>query len=297
MTVGASIPGQVPHFALYGEPSTQDDADFFHVEDVRSRSRLYDWAINPHTHKGLFQTVLIVEGEAETRLDDQNITLGPLSLVGIPSSTVHAFRFRPETEGYVLTMAESILFRDARTQALFQPLFQAPQVIDLSKTPQNARRVVSTLEHIMTEFQWPMTGRSLMVEWLLQAFLLLLVRQVALQTEHSLPERLQADLFSRFKILVEAHYQHHWPVARYARELGVTESRLNRLCKALAGRSAFKVIQDRLLLEARRKLTYIAAPVSLLAYELGFEDPAYFSRFFKKHTGLTPAEYRRIGTS
>ena len=47
------------------------------------------------------------------------------------------------------------------------------------------------------------------------------------------------------------------------------------------------------MLEARRKLTYIAAPVSRLAYELGFQDPAYFCRFFRKHTGMTPSEFRR----
>ena len=63
--------------------------------------------------------------------------------------------------------------------------------------------------------------------------------------------------------------------------------------RTVAGKSPFEVAQERLLLEARRKLIYIAAPVSLLAYELGFEDPAYFWRFFKRRTGMTPKEFRR----
>ncbi|HNH36489.1 MAG TPA: AraC family transcriptional regulator, partial [Rhodocyclaceae bacterium] len=55
---------------------------------------------------------------------------------------------------------------------------------------------------------------------------------------------------------------------------------------------AFDLVQARLLLEARRRLVYIAAPVSLLAYELGFQDPAYFCRVFKRATGMTPTAFR-----
>ena len=59
-----------------------------------------------------------------------------------------------------------------------------------------------------------------------------------------------------------------------------------------ARRSALAFVHERVLREACRRLIYIAAPVSTLAFELGFEDPAYFCRFFKRHTGLSPREYR-----
>jgi hypothetical protein len=68
--------------------------------------------------------------------------------------------------------------------------------------------------------------------------------------------------------------------------------RLNRLCLKIAGKSAFEMTQDRLMLEACRKLTYVPAGVASIAYELGFQDPAYFSRLFKKLVGMTPKEYR-----
>jgi AraC family transcriptional activator of pobA len=54
-------------------------------------------------------------------------------------------------------------------------------------------------------------------------------------------------------------------------------------------------VQNRLMLEARRKLTYVPASVSQIAYELGFNDPAYFCRVFKRHNGVTPSEFRRRG--
>jgi AraC family transcriptional activator of pobA len=67
---------------------------------------------------------------------------------------------------------------------------------------------------------------------------------------------------------------------------------LNRLCLKIAGKSAFEITQERLMLEACRKLTYVPASVAGIAYELGFQDPAYFSRLFKKLVGLTPKAYR-----
>jgi AraC family transcriptional activator of pobA len=93
--------------------------------------------------------------------------------------------------------------------------------------------------------------------------------------------------------LVESHHLDHWPVARYAKTLGMSAERLNRMLRAETGRTALQLVHERLVREAQRRLLYIAAPVSRLAWELGFEDAAYFSRFFKRLVGLSPAQFRR----
>ena len=59
------------------------------------------------------------------------------------------------------------------------------------------------------------------------------------------------------------------------------------------GYNALRLIHNRLAREACRRLVHVAAPVSRLAFELGFDDPAYFCRFFKRHTGVSPREYRQ----
>ena len=100
-------------------------------------------------------------------------------------------------------------------------------------------------------------------------------------------------LFTRFIVLVEAHHAEHWPVSRYADRLGLTPERLNRVTRAETGQAALDLVHERLAREACRRLTYVAAPISQLAYELGFEDPAYFCRFFKRHAGCSPREYRQ----
>ncbi|HEY0834582.1 MAG TPA: helix-turn-helix domain-containing protein [Azospirillum sp.] len=291
--------GGVPLFALYGEEAHATDAEFVHVEDIQSRSRLYNWEIRSHAHRGLFQTVVLLDGGARVDLDDRTVEVsGPCAIV-IPPAVVHAFQFRPDTQGFVLTVAEAMLFdglfggASPHSRPLFEALFLEPCTIDLARDPAAGGRVAALLDQLVAEFRWPQLGRAMMCEWLVRGVLLLLERQRASVTGATRSERVRTELFSRFRALVEEHYAEHWPIPRYADALGLTERRLNRLCRALANRSAFEVVQDRLLLEARRRLIYIAAPVSLLAYELGFQDPAYFNRFFKKLTGTTPAAFRR----
>lgn len=284
----------VPHFALYGEAAVTPDAGFIHIEDIRSRSHLYDWGIDTHTHKGLFQLLVVLQGQAEVRLDDLKATVSGPCAVLVPPATVHSFQFTPGTQGYVLTVAEAVLFDGAGGpgQTYLEGLFRAPATFNLSDDPASLGRISGLLDQVMAEFRWPQPGHAPMCEWLVRALLLLIERQRAAGGP-SAPDQRRTELFARFRTLVEEHFTEHWTLPRYADALGITQSRLNRLCRQLVDRSAFDVVQDRLLLEARRRLIYIAAPVAMIGYELGFQDPAYFNRLFKKLTGETPAAFRR----
>jgi AraC family transcriptional activator of pobA len=145
---------------------------------------------------------------------------------------------------------------------------------------------------MVEEAAWPRQGNALMLEWLARSVLLLLARVHAEQSAASRSGHAEFRLFAAFRAAVEQHYRDGVPVAHYAGLLRVTPVRLNRLCLKLAGKSAFDIVQDRLMLEACRKLTYAPSSVASIAYELGFQDPAYFSRAFKRHTGVTPKAYR-----
>jgi len=155
-------------------------------------------------------------------------------------------------------------------------------------------RIEAILRHLIAESAWPLFGHTLMLEWLARSVLLLLVRLDADDRSADRSGRHDFELFSRFRSLVEAHYKQQWLVGAYADELHVSASRLNRLCLKLGGQSAFDMTQHRLMLEACRKLTYVPSSVATIAYELGFQDPAYFSRLFKRHIGTTPKEFRRV---
>ena len=95
-----------------------------------------------------------------------------------------------------------------------------------------------------------------------------------------------------FRRLIETRFRDHWTVEQYADELGLSPARLNRLCNQLLGKTAKTLPHERLLLEIKRRLIYTRSTLDEIAWDLGFRDPAYFSRFFKRATGSTPGSYR-----
>jgi AraC family transcriptional activator of pobA len=282
----------VPTFSLYGEANTAVSREYIHIEEISARSAARNWQIDTHVHEGLLQLLFVFSGTARVLLDsDEKAYESPLAVV-IPPGVIHAFKFMPQTEGYVLTLDSSGLAGQSEdgTQ-LFSVLKGEADVISLDCEGSNsARRIRGLLEQIEAEFRAPGAASIRLQVWLVRALLLLLVR-ARLHAESTTDER-TAGLMERFRELVEAHFAEHWPVERYAKELTLTASRLNRLSQKNIGQSAFALTQERLLLEARRKLIYTSAPISQLAYELGFSDPAYFCRFFKNNTGQAPSTFR-----
>ena len=102
------------------------------------------------------------------------------------------------------------------------------------------------------------------------------------------------ETFEQFRQLIEHHYIEHWSVSDYASQIGMTESKLYVLCKKMTDQTPSKIIQQRLLIEAKRNLVYTIKPINVIAYELGFQDPAYFSRFFNQQTGISARDFAAV---
>jgi AraC family transcriptional activator of pobA len=99
-------------------------------------------------------------------------------------------------------------------------------------------------------------------------------------------------LFLRFLEAVRTHFEHNYSVGQLARLLGSTELKLNELARLHTGKTAQNVIYGLIASEAKRLLTYENLAVKEIAHRLGFDDPFYFSNFFKKQAGLSPKKYR-----
>ena len=282
----------IPIFALYGETPAAP-VDMLHVEAIQSRSRLYQWKIDVHAHRSLHQILWIGSGTATIALDEQRVQRdGPVAVI-VPPGVVHGFKFSPHTEGQVFTFNPHAMIEGdvpATGQAL-RDLFAAARILEFEPDGAATMRIDRLFAELADEFASPDAGNSPVPLWLGRAIVWRLAQQSERQARHAAPG---GDQFTRFLLLVEAHHCEHWPIARYADALGMTPERLNRLAKAETGQNALDVVHARLTREACRRLTYIAAPISKLSFELGFEDPAYFCRFFKRRTGQSPRDYRRV---
>lgn len=111
------------------------------------------------------------------------------------------------------------------------------------------------------------------------------------ETAQNSPNNPTIQYFSKFQQRVRQVGTTH-SIARLADELVITPVHLNRICQAVAGKSASQLVQEHTLNEARKYLTYTTYSVPEIAYLLHFEYPNYFARFSRKHTGLSPTGFR-----
>jgi AraC family transcriptional activator of pobA len=238
---------------------------------------------------------LVTAGPVTVTLDDTRAALAGPAVMIIPAGTVHSFRFRADTLGSVLTVDLSRVLSMAAPvhQSPIETLFSMPRAIDLRGDPQLAMRAGQLLDRLAYEFAQPDSSAAPVGSWLACCVLWVLALGTAGHGSSEIHSSRDAERLRRFRHLIEAQYLKHWPVERYAGHLSLSETSLNRLCRRLAGSTAFDLIQQRLALEARRRLVYAASSVSGIAGELGFKDPAYFSRFFRRHSGVSPVDFRR----
>lgn len=287
--------GDVSRYALYGEGVGAIAPEFLHIEPISERSSLYEWTISPHAHPGIFQLLLLESGSGVLATDGSRAELVPASLVALPSGCVHAFRFAPDAEGWVLSIASDLL-ADPRIAALCAPARVPggkPRWALLEPKSAPAARLSWLLADLDTALGDDRAGTLADAHAAQLALILALAEQAlaAGEQDASAPGRRDA-LVTRFREQVERHYREGWSVAAYARALGATAPTLTRACREVAGRAPGDMVLDRVLLEAMRNLTYSTASVSQIADNLGFSDPAYFARFFKARTGMTASQFR-----
>lgn len=123
----------------------------------------------------------------------------------------------------------------------------------------------------------------------LAAALLLLVMAVPEGSGHRPPTR---QAFVWFRDELEASFRTRHKVAEYAARLGYSTRTLNRLARENTGLSAKQLIDERVVLEAKRLFAHGPDSVAGIAGRLGFDDPSNFSKYFQHRTGLTPAAFR-----
>jgi len=110
--------------------------------------------------------------------------------------------------------------------------------------------------------------------------------------EHSRGEI--TSILQSFRQLVEVHFREHWPVSKYADEIGITYDRLHSICDRTLGKSPLQLLHQRVIQEARMRLERSGNTVQEISDSLGFNDATYFSHFFKRNTDYPPARYRRL---
>ena len=270
-------------YALFGETANLPDP--LHIETIAARSALHDWELAPHRHVRLHQLLLLRSGGGTLHLEGHAAPLAAMSLVNVPPGAVHAFAFERGTQGWVATLTDDLV------EQLLRPADAERQALAKAGPFDADAALVALMTQMLAEFEGTAPSRALVLQGLCTVLLGLAARAAARATP---PPRDApgSALLRRFEAQVERHLLEHRTVAEHARALAVTPTHLSRVLRATSGQPASRLIELRLMREARRQLAYTSLPVSTIAYTLGFADPAYFSRVFSRVEGLSPRAVR-----
>lgn len=275
--------GGIQNFNLFGESA--DLPDVVHCETIGYRSRLHNWELFVHRHPRLHQILLVESGGGTIDVDGTRSSFNAGTCINLPAGTVHGFDFSPETEGWVVTLATEILDETLVTSEGLGPHLQTALVLP------DCLKLRPYVEQLFAEYAAQDFGRAQVLRSLCGVVMGLVARE-AVEADRSEDWPHEYALFRRFTTLVERHFLDHWAVALYADALAVTPGHLSRVCRRAAGVSASGIKLERAIREARRLLTYTNLSISQIAYELGYIDPAYFSRVFSKACGKSPRDFR-----
>lgn len=287
---------QIPNYALYGEMAEKAKEVAVHIEAIADRSPDLDWVIKPHRHGKLFQLLCIFNGELTVQLDDKTHCLEGNWVVTIPMGVVHAFRFRPQSEGVIISVSDDILTDTDLVDGpqYLQPLFENSALIEFASGDTQLGQLRNYVNLLREEFATLHSAKNSALVLLIRLLFIAVRRQFDHVTLDTIPVDSQIRVVADFRKLVENHYKQHWQVTDYADRLNISTSTLNRMCRDQLATSAKSLIQTRVITEAKRRLIFTRQPLEQIAYFLGYKDPAYFSRIFKKVTGESPGEFRRL---
>ncbi|TNE67780.1 MAG: helix-turn-helix domain-containing protein [Alphaproteobacteria bacterium] len=283
----------IPRFFLYGEAAHPMDEPFVHAETIACRSREYNWTIRVHRHGDLNHMLIILAGGGTMEIDGRQLAFRAPALLVVPAGVAHGFAFDANTEGWVITMADRS-WRSVAAGPAAGALFVAGRAtmheLQASRGPQLDRWA----SLIADETGRSQQGAEAATAAALTLLLVELTRALAPRDRaESAPVGRRPALVERYRALIEVHHAEGLAVSDYAARLGVTPARLRAACQAVAGEAPIALLQARLISEAKRFLCYTDRTVAEVAYALGFDDPAYFSRLFTHRTGTTPGAYRR----
>lgn len=258
-----------------------------------------DWSqqstSRPHRH-AYHEIIWVRKGTGLHLIDGRPVPITPNSVSLIAQGQVHTTVEAQQIQGYTLGFDDSFLSSESRLAPLsFRTMFNYLYEQQTFAIPDDEQQIGDRLlELIVHEFLVAQKSESYTVlRHLVCAFLAQIERiQRLSQRQRIAITSSQEQIYHAFLHLLEAHVYRQHSVTFYAQMLKRSPAQLNQIMQEMLGKTTKRVILERLLLEARRKLQFTDLSVKEVAASLGFRDQFHFSKLFKQEIGFTPLEYR-----
>lgn len=283
----------VPSYRLYREKSGESGDFWIHSETIPERTHLHKWEISPHRHDSFFQIFYYSDGQGEILGDHGSTRFQAPCIAFIPPAEVHGFSYTRDVDGLVITALGDRLRSLAAADRHVAAFAAAMRVVALAPDDRDAAYALDCVRRLHEELSGRAPGRLLLLDPLMTGAIVGLARaNDATERDGDALDDRDHRRMETLTTLIAAHFRERRPVGFYADAIGVSATHLNRLARRSTGFSIQDLIGLQMLEAARRDLIFTPTPVQDIAYSLGFSDPAYFNRFFRRETGMTPGAFR-----
>jgi len=247
-------------------------------------------------HRTAFYHIIWFQNGNPTHLVDFNpIKIKTNTLLFLNKDTVQRFDSKTTFSGKAILFTDSFFCKTEtdtkflRSTILFNDLFSVSHI----QIQKESKLFTNLLQLMVDELQNSEDdSQSDILQNLLHNFLLYSERERRKQDFTIIKKSSDLDYVMLFKDLLEKSYKSQKQVNYYAKQIIITEKRLNQATTKVLGKTPKEIIDDRIILEAKRILAHTNESVKEISFKLGFEEPTNFIKYFKKHSFTTPIEFR-----
>jgi len=236
----------------------------------------------------------IKEGKGNYSIDFKNYSFDGNVILFLSPKQVFSIKSEKVKEAYQLSFIKDfycIQTHDAEIACngvLFNNIYENPFIFPSEKESEKLNFIISLLTE---EFKLADTAKYDMLQSYLKQFIIQSVR-LKKETYKTINDT-ETKLFKDFSVLVELNFKKLHSVTDYANRLGISPKSLTKHLQKLGAETPSEFIKNRIITEAKRQLLYSNQAVKEIAFDLGFNDPAYFSRFFTKAAGISPLKFKK----
>lgn len=249
----------------------------------------------PHKHD-YYTILLVLNGDGTHYIDFKSYPIVSGTIFFVSPGQVHHVHLNRAPEGYVLLFTDDFLIQNgipSETMDAFRLFYACDEVKAIHPDELSMKRLVGYINQILAEFQSLEDFRFQGISAWLKLFLIDCKRLKSIEFPTSeIPEPGKMSLVNQFKKILESDFRKEHKVSGYASRLHVTSNYLNEVIKSETGYSPKELVQERIMLEIKRMAVYSDKSSKEIAYEMGFDDPAHFSKFVKNNSGLNFSELK-----
>lgn len=267
------------------------------VERIESSLQPRLWSFNRPGQTLARQLVFISDGNGEAEMGGVRLTIAGPAVMWLGSLGTGRLRIEAGAAGYRAWAENQIVVAavgDQAESASLGYLVERDFVLSLAGHAEQAGTIERCIAGIHAELRQPQQGSPLLVSALVRIVLVALLRASGGETPARPASGERSALLQRFRQLVEMNFRSHWTIAQYAEALRVSSDRLHDICTTGLGKTPKALVSERLAHEAAIRLERSALTIEQLGHALGFGDPAHFSNFFRRMTGMAPGRYRKL---